>query len=235
MEAVLEPEDPDTDQQVTVEVFPDTVAEIIYLSDYQIINDTGSPIVDSEDTCDTEYEIGSVDTTKFPGSDFVLDESGTIVLLPSEESDPLSDLSTNDNSNELHSCSECKFQTDSLEKLESHQLLHAEDHQCADCLKTFCSYALLTKHIRDEHTAFMCFVCKLEIIGSKAHRTHLRQHETQCEYLCSTCKKDFANDEELMQHMKTHGAILLYACNICDEAFSKMPELSAHLKQAHPK
>lgn len=95
MEAVLEPEDPDTDQQVTVEVFPDTVAEIIYLSDYQIINDTGSPNVDSEDTCDTEYEIGSVDTTKFPGSDFVLDESGTIVLLPSEESDPLSDLSTN--------------------------------------------------------------------------------------------------------------------------------------------
>lgn len=72
--------------EVTVEVVPQTVNEIIYLSEDFVTNNDSNSYAASEEEAEVDdtnesYEIGSVDPTKLRTMSLVLDESESFVLL----------------------------------------------------------------------------------------------------------------------------------------------------------
>lgn len=77
------------EQEVTVEVVPQTVTEIIYLSETDIINTDQNYYIPSEEELEDEenesYEIGSVDPARLQHMSLILDESQSFVLLSQQD------------------------------------------------------------------------------------------------------------------------------------------------------
>ncbi|GJQ79531.1 hypothetical protein Trydic_g16378 [Trypoxylus dichotomus] len=132
------------EQEVTVEVLPQTVTEIIYLQDSDLCYTTGE---DSDIRTTESYEIGSVDLTKLASKSLVLDASQSFVLLSSGtdlingNALYLSDGELNQNylehTEEINSgigefiCTLCNYKCRSLSSLSAHRLIH--DDQFIRC------------------------------------------------------------------------------------------------------
>ncbi|XP_017773293.1 PREDICTED: zinc finger protein 165 [Nicrophorus vespilloides] len=223
-------------QEVTVEVIPDTVGDIIYLQDsIKCEPMLPSDDEDNENEEQTEYEIGSVDASKLRSRDLVLDQSETFVLLSGSNGLLHNDTVKLEGVKEepglfQYECGMCHMKTDTLASLQQHNSIH-DSEICLKCNKEYPKEEIY-KHYKREHLEITCETCNWIIIGQRNYASHVRQHDYR-KYVCSTCSAIFTNGKKLMKHMETHGTVLLYACNKCGEPFSSTQEVTSHLRQVH--
>lgn len=240
------------DQEVTVEVLPQTVTEIIYLQDSDLCYTTEE---DSEIKSTESYEIGSVDFTRLGSKSLVLDASQSFVLLSSDtdvingNALYLSDGELNQNylehTEEINSgigefiCTLCNYKCRSLSSLSAHRLIHDDQfirchYNCVVCGLQFDKAQSLSHHFRTTHeiSKYVCNICNCACSHEWALLQHLKIHEPK-KFSCDSCNAIYDSAVKLINHKKTHSTTLLYACNKCDASFETTSEVSHHLRTMH--
>lgn len=243
--------------EVTVDVVPQTVAEIIYLrNDRDGTNDNS--VSSSEEESEGMYQIGSVDPSSIENCSLMLDHATQSVVLISsgfvnedtlflkpaeeecEENSMDSDLNNLSGLGE-YICSLCNFKCRSLSSLQSHRLIHKSNftkcqYNCNVCGKQFDKAQTLSHHFRVTHEfpKVTCNICGCVCVHEMALISHYKKHEPK-QFSCDKCEAEYNNAKDLENHKKTHITNLLYACNKCGEGFSSTTEVSLHLRHVHAK
>ncbi|XP_012284565.1 zinc finger protein 135-like [Orussus abietinus] len=105
-----------------------------------------------------------------------------------------------------HACSQCTLKFESVEKLYTHVLGHANGFRCSECGIRFSTLELMTDHKIQKHKPASCVICN----------------------------KPFSTRRNMYQHVLTyHSNIKPQQCDICGEAFRKRNVMLDH-RSEHP-
>ncbi|XP_022907181.1 zinc finger protein 22-like [Onthophagus taurus] len=225
------------DQEVTVEVVPQTVTEIVYLEDpvFETQNLQAINLIES-------YEIRNIDNDETNGC-FQSTSSQVDVSLSVQE---VIDKVVNKTKTDVEDynsgigefiCTLCNFKCRSLSSLHSHRLIHDKQfvkchYNCIACGQQFDKAQSLSHHFRTAHSKYSCGMCNYKCEEEWDLAEHFKVHNDR-KYSCNECDLTFKTAKALINHQKIHNNTFLYACNKCHASFATTSEVSAHLRTAH--
>lgn len=113
-------------------------------------------------------------------------------------------------------------------------------HPCGECERSYTSYFLLKRHMKEKHNyvenpvALACINCSEEFES----RELLNRHKIICRcILCPICSVPFkTNDEKFNQHMERHAeekSTRKFACTQCSCRFNTARILASHVQKRH--
>lgn len=216
----------DLDQEVTVEVIPQTVTRIIYLSEEAETDKTDSnSYIQWEDEEDCEepaddqlYEIGSVDIEENNqdtiNRQLVLDETQSYVLLSQDGTEELGSMQEYINLNTVY-LDNIDGTNEAVNNIvRPNDSLDESDGDKDKSTSKNASKSILHNNNCAEIAPFV-------------------PHTKITKFTCDKCGIVLNNGVDLLEHKKSHGTTMLYACNKCDAEFSSTAEVSAHLRLQH--
>lgn len=126
-----------------------------------------------------------------------------------------------DEAEELHSCTDCNKEFQSIYARDRHlKEKHGKHllHKCCDCGQTFRANRSLVVHQRIYHPA--------PGVPVEPHD----EHRVPKTYLCSTCGKEFPTSASLNRHLIIHSGRKPYHCTLCGRGFTQIGNLKTHQK-----
>lgn len=223
----------DLEQEVTVEVIPQTVTKIIYLSEDVEADadktDSNDRIPWDEEDCeepsdDQLYEIGSVDiddNNQYTiNRQLILDETQSYVLLSQDGIEELGNMREYINLNTVY-LDNVDETNEPINFVLPHESSHDSDQDKHKSNSIDSSQKLVQAIIQNNN----CTEVPLPFIP---------QTKTT-KFTCDKCGIVLNNGVDLLEHKKSHGTTMLYACNKCDAEFSSTAEVSTHLRMQHSK
>lgn len=114
---------------------------------------------------------------------------------------------------------------------------------CHKCVKTFCNFSklkrhILAKHQPQEYMQAKCFDCK-KVFPSKIHlQVHVRNAHRTTYFYCEECGQSFKHRTSMRKHQRTihEGFDVTYDrffCDICEKGFKYKNSLEAHVLYGH--
>jgi KRAB domain-containing zinc finger protein len=150
------------------------------------------------------------------------------------------------------------------ETISAHKQSHKSEFKfkCTQCddQRKFYSDRELATHIRYQHIAIECGICKRKVNENNLNHHMAAYHPFQCskceEYFrteknldyhferihavhflnkCIVCGKRFEFPNELKKHLLTHNKGYIYDCPVCEEKFKLEEQFSRHINYVHEK
>ena len=118
-------------------------------------------------------------------------------------------------------------------KLNNHiEVAHGQiRHECSICPRSFCSSALLKKHIAFHSNPHKCKYCNKTFISDCGFQRHISIHEgTLQKYMCDICGLVLCNPHTFEAHMNRHNNLRPYECEKCGRAYENRDHLALHRK-----
>lgn len=114
----------------------------------------------------------------------------------------------------------------------------SEVMRCLECLVEFNSFKLLSEHMNQHYTNFVCDECGVGFINRRQLLLHSDKHKVGA-HKCGSCDKVFQSLKRMKTHERithvynsglgTHG----YRCNHCSEKFKNKKAKMDHMAQTH--
>lgn len=158
-----------------------------------------------------------------------------------EDSELLSDVSTEVSEKQEFVCSTCEKVLSSKANLKLHYRTHAEHTwKCPTCLSKFKhKYDLRThqKRVHSEGVRFICDLCTKTFKHRDLIQRHMKYFHLKAEkFVCKTCRRNFKNVGEMNYHYKTqHLGIKNQVCDECGRAYETPSRLKFHKMSVHMK
>ena len=111
----------------------------------------------------------------------------------------------------LHICDGCSYQTDSLSEFVIHVEVNApHQHSCPACNNKYRVKSSLNRHIASVHKNRKyqsCDACQLKTISVESLQQHKFAVHLTNVYSCLTCGYSYRKREEFAQHLKSHPSL----------------------------
>jgi len=105
------------------------------------------------------------------------------------------------------------------------------DDTCSVCRENFSSSDKLLIHMEEHFSRLCCCQCKKRFGSQNKLSTHHRSHTKQRPFACRFCEKRFTELSSLRKHTLTHGPPH-HQCHRCEKAFVRKDYLKKHLNSA---